>query len=53
MQFAKRNILLYVRDRQTVFFSLLSMAVILCLMLLFLGDINIGALTDALTKLPS
>lgn len=52
MQFAKRNILLYVRDRQTVFFSLLSMAVILCLMLLFLGDINIGALTDALTKLP-
>lgn len=51
-QLVKRNILLYLRDRQTVFFSLLSMAVILCLMLFFLGDINVNTLTDELAKLP-
>lgn len=36
----KRNILLYIRDRATVFFSLLTMMIVLLLMLVFLGDMN-------------
>ena len=55
MQFAelvKRNIRVYLRDRGAVFFSLLSMLIVLGLMLFFLGDMNISALTDVLAQLP-
>ncbi len=51
-QLTKRNMLLYFRDRGAVFFSLLSMFIIIALMLLFLGDMNINSITDMLTKLP-
>ncbi len=51
-QLVKRNLLMYLRDRGTVFFSLLSMLVVLCLMIFFLGDINIDMLTDKLALLP-
>lgn len=51
-QLVKRNLLMYMRDKGAVFFSLLSMFVVLGLMVLFLGDINIDALTDKLAELP-
>ncbi|MBQ8184097.1 MAG: ABC transporter permease [Clostridia bacterium] len=51
-QLVKRNLLMYLRDKGVVFFSLLSMLVVLCLMVFFLGDINIGVLTDELSALP-
>ncbi len=52
-QLVKRNLLMYLRDKGTVFFSLLSMLVVLCLMIFFLGDINIDMLTDNLAALPN
>lgn len=36
----KRNILIFMRDRASVFFSLLSMLIVLMLMVLFLGNMN-------------
>ena len=36
-----RNLKLYFRDRGAVFFSLLSMIIVICLMVFFLGDMNI------------
>lgn len=36
----RRHILLYVRDRSAVFFSMLSVLIVLLLMLVFLGDMN-------------
>lgn len=52
-QLVKRNLLIYLRDKGVVFFSLLSMLVVLCLMIFFLGDINIDVLTDKLATLPN
>ena len=48
----KRNMLLYFRDKGSVFFSLLSMVIIIALMLLFLGDIYIDNITAMLAELP-
>lgn len=53
IQLVKRNLLMYLRDRGVVFFSLLSMVVVLCLMIFFLGDINIDVLTEKLAELPN
>lgn len=47
---AFRNIKIYLRDRSAVFFSLLSMLIVIVLMLVFLGDMNINALTDTLEE---
>ena len=41
VRLVKRNILVYSRDRANVFFSLLSMIIIIILMSLFLGNMNI------------
>lgn len=51
-ELVKRNIRVYLRDRGAVFFSLMSMLIVLGLMLFFLGDMNINALTDALSEFP-
>ncbi len=40
LRLVKRNILVYVRDRSNVFFSLLSMIIIIGLMVIFLGKMN-------------
>ncbi len=48
----KRNIGLYFRDYSAVFFSLLSMMIIIILMVFFLGDINNGDLLDAISLVP-
>jgi multidrug/hemolysin transport system permease protein len=39
-RFVKRNILVYIRNRSQVFFSLLSMIIIIGLMAIFLGKMN-------------
>ncbi|MDF2541290.1 MAG: type transporter [Herbinix sp.] len=41
MKLVKRNILVYTRDRANIFFSLLSVIIIIGLMVLFLGNMNI------------
>ena len=48
----KRNLGLYFRDYSAVFFSLLSMLIIIVLMVFFLGDINNGDLLDAIKLVP-
>ena len=44
--FAKRNILLYFRDKTTVFFSLLAVIILIALYVLFLGDMTSKGLPD-------
>lgn len=46
----KRNINVYVRDKGAVFFSFLSMLIVICLMVFFLGDMNIEAVTRLLAE---
>lgn len=48
----KRNMGLYFRDYSAVFFSLLSMIIIIVLMVFFLGNINNGDLLDAISLIP-
>ncbi len=42
----KRNILVYVKDKSAVFFSMLSMIIVLMLMFFFLGDMNVNYVTE-------
>lgn len=42
MMLTKRNILVYVKDKTTVFFSMMSMLIILGLTVVFLGEMNIN-----------
>jgi len=46
----KRNILIFMRDKGTVFFSILSTLIILGLMILFLGDMNSKDIVYALEQ---
>ena len=46
----KRNSLLFLRERSAVFFSLLSMLIVLALMVIFLGRMNRQALVDLLSE---
>lgn len=46
----KRNILLYVRDYAAVFYSLLSMMIVLALMVIFLGNMNSENVVYALSE---
>ena len=43
-----RNIKVYLRDKGAVFFSLLSALIVICLMVFFLGDMNIDAILGIL-----
>ena len=52
MAINKRNLGLYFRDYSAVFFSLLSMLIIIVLMVFFLGDINNSDLLDAIKLVP-
>lgn len=47
-----RNIKVYLRDKGAVFFSLLSTLIVICLMMFFLGDMNIESITNLLTQFP-
>ena len=48
LSLTKRNLKIYLKDKGAVFFSLLSMAIVICLMLFFLGDMTINAITNIL-----
>lgn len=45
---AGRNTKIYIRDRGAVFFSFLSAIIVICLMVFFLGDMNINSIVDIL-----
>lgn len=47
---AKRNSLVYLRDRKAVFFSVLSMLIVLGLMVIFLGSMNSQNLVELLEQ---
>ena len=48
----KRNLGLYFRDYSAVFFSLLSMMIIIMLMVFFLGDMNNSGILEAIKMFP-
>lgn len=48
MSLTKRNCLVFLRDRSAVFFSLLSMLIVLMLMGIFLGKMNVESITALL-----
>lgn len=50
--FTGRNLKLYLRDKGTVFFSLLSMVIVIALMTLFLGDMQTENITNLLKQFP-
>lgn len=50
IDFAKRNTLLYFRDRTAVFFSLLSVIILIALYLLFLGNVTASNLPNSPAK---
>lgn len=47
-----RNLKMYFRDRGAVFFSLLSMLIVICLMVFFLGDMSTESVVNILGKIP-
>lgn len=50
LRLIKRNILVYVRDKSNVFFSLLSMIIIIGLMVVFLGKMNADNVVELLKQ---
>ncbi len=46
MMLAGRNTKIYLRDRGAVFFSFLSALIVICLMVFFLGDMNIDSIIE-------
>lgn len=51
-ELTKRNIRIYLRDKGAVFFSLLSMLIVIALMLFFLGDMHIQEIVEMLSVIP-
>lgn len=47
-----RNLKQYLRDKGAIFFSLLSMFIVIVLMFFFLGDANVDAITSLLAGFP-
>ena len=47
-----RNLKQYLRDKGAIFFSLLSMFIVILLMFFFLGDSNTNSITDLLSQFP-
>ncbi len=52
LELTKRNIRVYLRDKGAVFFSLLSMVIIIALMLFFLGDMYVDETVNTVSFLP-
>lgn len=50
LKLIKRNILVYLRDRSNIFFSLLSMLIIIGLMMVFLGKMNADNVVNLLNQ---
>lgn len=49
-ELTKRNLKIYFRDWGAIFFSLLTMVIVILLMVFFLGDMNIENVTDMLAN---
>lgn len=49
-ELTKRNLRIYFRDTGAIFFSLLSMLIVILLMVFFLGDMNINSITELLEQ---
>lgn len=47
-----RNFKIYLRDGGSIFFSFLSMVIVICLMLIFLGDATVDAVLGAVEQFP-
>lgn len=47
-----RNLKQYLRDKGAIFFSLLSMCIIIILMIFFLGDVSANGIIDMLAQFP-
>ncbi|MCI8608204.1 MAG: ABC transporter permease [Firmicutes bacterium] len=52
MTITGRNLKIYLRDKSAIFFSLLSMVIVIGLMVFFLGDMNVEAITQMLETMP-
>lgn len=52
IELTKRNLRIYFRDWGSIFFSLLTMLIVIFLMVFFLGDMNIENVTDILSYYP-
>lgn len=50
LRLMKRNILFYIRDKSNIFFSLLSMLIIIGLMVIFLGKMNADNVVNLLNQ---
>lgn len=50
MSLVKRNCLVFLRDRASVFYSLMSMLIVLTLMGIFLGNMNVESITELLNQ---
>ncbi len=51
-ELTKRNLKIYFRDTGALFFSLLSMLIVILLMAFFLGDMNTDSVTNLLSNYP-
>jgi len=51
--FTGRNLKIYFRDKGAIFFSLLSMLIVIGLMMFFLGDMNVESVTELLAQFPN
>ncbi len=47
IELTKRNCILYLRNRSAVFSSMLTMIIVIAVMLVFLGDMNVSAITSS------
>lgn len=47
-----RNLKIYLRDGGSIFFSFLSMIIVIVLMLVFLGDVTVDAVLNAVEQVP-
>ena len=50
LSLTKRNCLVFLRDRSSVFFSLLSMLIVMLLTTVFLGNLNVSSITNLLAE---
>ena len=50
LSLTKRNCLVFLRDRSSVFFSLLSMLIVMLLTSIFLGSMNVNSITGLLEE---
>ncbi|MGN1136036.1 MAG: ABC transporter permease [Oscillospiraceae bacterium] len=50
LEFTRRSLKIFLRDRSAVFFAIMSMLVVIGLMVIFLGDMNVNAILSLLEE---